>query len=52
MLIVSINKRGIKCDTSLRISENNNWIKSIDPYGWFKWYFRYCLGKTSPDDER
>ena len=32
--------------------ENKGWINSIDPYGQFKWYFRYWLGRRSEDDER
>ena len=36
----------------LRVSENNGWINSIDPYGWLQWYVRYWLGSISLDDER
>ena len=37
---VSVNKYGAKCGTSLRFWKNKGWINSIDPYGWFQWYFR------------
>ena len=33
---VSVNKYGVKCETSLRVWENKSWINEIDPYGCLK----------------
>ena len=33
---VNVNEYGVKCGTSLRFWENNGWINSTDPYGWFQ----------------
>ena len=45
---VNVNKYGVKWRTSLKFWENKDWINKIDPYRWFKWYFRYW----SKDDKR
>ena len=33
---VGVNKYRVKCGTSLRFWQNNGWIKSTGPYGWFQ----------------
>ena len=35
---VSVNKYGLKFETSFRFWENKGLINKIDPYGWFQWY--------------
>ena len=49
---VNVNKYKVKCGTSLRFWENKGWIHKQGPYGWFQWYCRYCLGRSTDDDER
>ena len=49
---VTVNKYGVKCGTLLGFWENKGCINEIDPYGLFRWYFRYWLGRRSQDDER
>ena len=49
---VNVNKYDVKCGTSLRFHKNKGRIKKIDPYGWFRWCFRYRLGGRSQDDKR
>ena len=40
------------CGTWVRFWDNKGRINEIDPYGWFQWYFGYCLCRRSPDDKR
>jgi len=47
-----LNRYKIKCGTTLIFWESKNWIREIDPYGWFQWYCRFFLGRRSYDDMR
>ena len=49
---MNVNKYGVKCRTSLRFWEKKSWINKINGYGWFQWFFRYWLGRSSKDDKR
>ena len=49
---VSLNCYGVEVGTSLRFCEEKVWIRSIDPYRWFQWYFRYWKGRRSEDGQR
>ena len=49
---VKLNYYGVQVGTSLRFWECKGWIRPIDPYGWFQWYFRRWKGRRSEDDER
>ena len=48
----NINKYKVKCGSSLKEWEKNNWIHKQDPYGWFQWYCRFYKGRRTNDDKR
>ena len=48
----TINKYKVKAGTSLKDWESSDWIKPVDPYGWFQWYVRFYYGRRCDDDKR
>ena len=46
---VKLNCYSVEVGTSLRFWESKGWINEMNPYGWFRWYFRYWKGRSEDD---